>query len=138
MRSITQRSTGARTGLYLLTDGQGRKLAGNLVAVPPELAGRPQGGVFRYRPTDSTTSGASRQAVAMVQSLPDGGMLVLGRDVEDQRRAVASMRMTAFIGFALLALLGLAGGYAVSQHVLSRVEVVNATARAAVAGKKTS
>lgn len=140
IRHVTQRSAAARAGLYLLADGQGRKLAGNLAALPPELVGRPQGGVFSYLPPSSATSGASgasspsRRAVAMISRLPDGGLLLLGRDVEEQRRALASMRMTAFVGFAVLALLGLAGGYAVSRHVLSRVEAVNATARSIMAG----
>ena len=131
-QDIEQRSRGDRAGLYFLADAEGRKLAGNLTRVPPELAGKPQGGVFTYEA--GSPDRGTRQAVALTVRLADGRTLVIGRDVDEQRRTLAAMRMTGFAGFALLALLGLAGGYAASRYVLARVEAVNATAHSIMAG----
>src|SRR5689334_6054547 len=47
--AINDRVAQPGSGLYLLLDASGRKIAGNLSAVPPELAESGQGGVFAYR-----------------------------------------------------------------------------------------
>ncbi len=131
-REIEQRQRFASGRLYLLVDARGGRLAGNLAGIPSELAGKPRGGVFRYAAPGGDSP--ARQAVALATNLADGRTLFVARDVDDQRRALASMRLTAFLGFAALALLGLGGGYAVSRYALARVEAVNATARSIMDG----
>ncbi len=119
-------------GVQFLADESGRRLAGNLERVPPEFAERPLGAAFDYRPISSASE--TRRAVGILARLPDGGLLVLGRDIEHQIAAVTRIRTTVFLGFAALALAGLAAGYAASRRVLLRVEAVGATARSIMAG----
>lgn len=129
---VERRSRLVPGGVQILTDASGRRIAGNLAEIPAAFEKSPHGAAFVYRTGEAV--GAARRAVGLLQRLPDGGALILGRDIEDQIAAVTRIRMTIFIGFAALALAGLAAGYAASRHVMQRVGAVAATARAIMAG----
>src|SRR5262245_15247501 len=45
---VAQRSSQPGSSLYLLVDAGGRKVAGNLDRVPPEIEGARQGSIFNY------------------------------------------------------------------------------------------
>lgn len=132
--SIISRTEAVGTGLYLLSAADGRKLAGNLDTVPAEIAERPSGGVFTYRRTGGNAGATAHQAVAIRSTLPDGASLIVGRDIEREKQTLASMRWLALLGMSLLAIAGLAAGYAISRYVLKRVEEVNRTAQSIMAG----
>ncbi len=172
--AVTARSRPEGPGLYVLVDGTGRKLAGNLSRVPPEIgpdvrpdpaAGRaPSGGpdlrpgggpsgspsarldvrsegtgsVFRYRPTTPVPGTgnlpAERLGVGMQIATSDGTRLIVGRDIEDQRRYAERVKLLVIGGFAALALVGLTAAAIISRVVLARIEAMNQAASRIMAG----
>lgn len=124
-------------GLYFLAEPSGDKIAGNLNRVPPELQGKAEGGVFSYQPVWSLRSGEHRLAVAVPIRLSDGLFLLVGRDIDDQRRFADAVMRTFLIGFGLLSLFGLLGGLAVSRLILNRMDAITATSRSIMSGDMT-
>lgn len=129
--AIVERSRRSGPSLYFLSDPNGTKLAGNLSRVPPELGSSASGGVFRY---EAKPGEPARLAVAIPVVLEDGARLVVGRDVEDQRVFAARVRRAFLIGFAVLALAGLAAGLAISRLVARRIAEISDTSRSIMAG----
>jgi signal transduction histidine kinase len=130
---IRARSRTAGTSLYFLQDAAGRKLAGNLPALPPEVAGSPTGSVFRY-PRDGDAPGFDRLAVGIPVPVGASQRLVIGRDIEAQTELAERIKRTFLWGFAVLAVAALIAGLAVGRSVLRRVEAINATTRSIMAG----
>ena len=138
-QAVEQRMAVDLDRLYLLVDSSGTKRAGTLDHLPPEMQGKAGGGVFTYM--RSTPGGGARnvgssprRAVAVMVGLNNGAHLLVGQDIETEQATLSRMRFFAFIGMAALALVGLAGGYAVSRVVLGRLEAVNRTAASIMAG----
>ncbi len=133
VRAIQARSSAGGPGLYFLSDPSGRKLAGNLNRMPPEIAKGTGGGVFRYT-SDVTGRDGKRLGVAVPLNLGMPANLIIGRDIEDQRRFADKMRLTFLFGFAFLALAGLVAGIGVSRLALRRIEAINVTTRSIMEG----
>lgn len=121
-------------GLYFLADPAGVKLAGNLNRVPPEIAERPQGGVFRF---ESGGGGAAREkiGVAVPVKLKSGPLLFVGRDVDAQRTFAERLKRIFLGGFVALGLTALVAGFAVSRMALKRIESMSATSRKIMSGR---
>lgn len=132
VRAVEARSRPGGPGLYFLADASGTKLAGNLSQLPPEIAGGAAGGVFRYAP--DLQSGGERLAVAIPVALADGEQLIVGRDVDEQRRFASEMGTVYYLALGVLTLGGLIAGFAVSRVALKRIETVNAAAQSIMAG----
>lgn len=135
--SIAARSRSEGPALYVLVDGAGRKLAGNLSRVPPEVSPRQIGGVFHYRPGSAgqvSTPKPERLAVARVIALPGGEVLVVGRDIEDQLRYADGVKRVVIGSFVALLALGLTIAFLISRLVLKRIEAINIAARQIMAG----
>ncbi|MBU2582759.1 MAG: HAMP domain-containing histidine kinase [Alphaproteobacteria bacterium] len=120
--------------LYFLSASDGRKLAGNLAEFPPELAAGGAGGLFTYAFEKGPQAG-ERNAAGISVSLAGGGKLVVARDIEDQRRFVASIRLLALAAFALIAIGGLGLGILASRTALRRVESISDATRRIMAGE---
>lgn len=131
---ITALSRPDGPGLYLLTDSAGRKIAGNLNRLPPELEASPQGGVFSFSPVVADAAGRNRLAVAIPVDIGGGNRLIIGRDIEEQRAFADAMKRTFLIGFGTLSLLGLIGGLAISRFTLNRLEQITSTSRSIMEG----
>lgn len=132
VRAVEARSRAEGPGLYFLADAQGDKLAGNLSRLPPEMASTPSGGVFRYTP--GAEGDDERLAVAIPVDIGSGEQLIVGRDVDEQRRFTGEMGTVYFLALGFLTLGGLLAGFAVSRIALKRVETINAAARSIMAG----
>lgn len=143
--AVAARSRPEGPGLYILLDRDGRKLAGNLSRLPPEIAGADTrartGGTFRYRPKPASLDTAGeprarpeRLGVASVIDLPGGAVLAVGRDVDDQRRFGDGVKRVVLWSFLALAALGLATAYLISRLVLKRIEAINLAAAEIMAG----
>lgn len=130
--AVALRSTPPARGLYRLSDASGHKLAGNLSRFPPEIDPR-IGGVFRYAAEGTSGEEPLRLAAAVAEEI-DGTLLVVGRDVEDQRAFADRIRKIFLWGFAFLSLATLAGGLAAARMVLRRIEGIAATSRSFMAG----
>lgn len=132
---IAQRSQEPGAGLYLLVDSSGRKVAGNLDRIPPELEGVRTGGVFAYgQSAQGRTRSGSRSAVGVPLPVPGGLILIVGRDIEDLSRFARIMGQLGLWSIALLAALGIGAGLAVSRSVLRRIEAINEASRTIMGG----
>jgi signal transduction histidine kinase len=132
VRAVEARSRPGGPGLYYLADASGQKLAGNLSRLPPEIVGSATGGVFRYAPDVHTN--AEHLAVAIPVALGGGEELIVGRDVDEQRRFASEMGTVYFLALGVLTLGGLVAGFAVSRVALKRIETINVAARSIMAG----
>jgi signal transduction histidine kinase len=132
VRAVEARSRPGGPGLYYLEDSDGNFLAGNLTRMPREIAGG-SGGVFRY------TAGAkdpdtARLGVAIPVDLGAGLRLIVGRDIEDQRRFADEMGTLYFLGLGFLSLTGLLAGFLISRFTLRRIEAINVATRSIMDG----
>jgi signal transduction histidine kinase len=133
VRAVEARSRSGGPGLYFLADKDGKKLAGNLSRMPPELEADPAGGVFRYA-GDGKFPSDDRLAVAIPVELGAGLHLIVGRDIEDQRRFAGEMGAVYLIGLGFLSLTGLIAGLVISRLVLRRIEAINVSTRQIMEG----
>jgi signal transduction histidine kinase len=131
--AVAERSRQPGPGLYFLADPQGRKLAGNLNRWPPELADRPEGGLFTY---SARRGGLEREhlGVAIPAVLPEGQRLLVGRDLEEQRVFIDRVKRLLLAGLGALSALGIAGGVLASRLALRRVDRINQATRTIMAG----
>jgi signal transduction histidine kinase len=130
---IAERAGEPGSGLYLLVDAGGRKIAGNLSRVPPELGGG-RGGIFRHERASAAAARSGRLAVGVPFAVPGGLVLIVGRDIEDQRRFADTMWQVALLSVGLMSVLGIAAGLLVSRSVLRRIETVTETSRTIMGG----
>lgn len=129
--AINERVAEPGSNLYLLLDANGRKVAGNLGAMPPGLGEGRAGEVFTYtRGSDR----ASRLAVAVARSVPGNSTLIVGRDVEDQRQFAATIGRVALWSVGLLAAFGVGAGLLASRGVLRRIDAVTVASRQIMSG----
>ena len=131
IEAINERIAEAPDGrtIYLLTDRQLKRLAGNLPAWPMAVA--PQPGSYEV---EILRNGQLRATRLRSVALPDGLHLLVGRDIEDR----AELRGLIVDGLCWAAgtafLLAIAGGVLMRRAVLSRVGIINDTASAIVRG----
>ncbi|MCZ7595280.1 MAG: hypothetical protein M5U16_10490 [Hyphomicrobium sp.] len=88
--------------------------------------------MFRYAP--DARSQSEHLAVAIPVDLGGGEQLIVGRDVEEQRRFASEMGTVYFLALGFLTLGGLVAGFAVSRVALKRIETINVAARSIMAG----
>jgi signal transduction histidine kinase len=132
--AIDERVKEPGSGLYLLLDADGRRLAGNLPRLPEALAGDGQSHLFSY-PRPSEGSGMrERLAMGLSLSVVGGLTLVVARDIEDQRQLAAGIGRLVLLSFGLLSALGVGAGILISRSMVSRIEAVNDTSRRIMAG----
>ncbi len=116
--------------IYLLTDREGSKLAGNLDQMPSQA---PDAGDGVHRRV--VRSGQTVIAYLVMRSLPDGGMLVVGHDLRDQE-SIESLVASASAAAGIVAVLLLIGGTFVFRQELERsVGAVRRTAARIAAGE---
>lgn len=128
---INERTSEPGSGLYLLVDTTGRKVAGNLRAVPRRLEAGRQGGVFRYLPTEGVRE---REGVGVLIDVPGGLSLVVGRDIEDLRSFARRMGELGLLGLVLLSVFGIVAGLIASRSLLKRIEAASDASREIMAG----
>ena len=132
--AINERVGEPGSNLYILLDATGRKIAGNLAMMPPELADTQQGQVFTYLRTFDGAKAARRLAVGEPVAVRGGLTLVVGRDIEDQRQFALTMGRVALWSVGLLAALGVAAGILISRGMLGRIDAVTEASRKIMSG----
>ncbi|MFT4078052.1 ATP-binding protein [Rhodomicrobium sp.] len=130
--AIAERSAASNNGLYLLTDANGRWLAGNLEAVAADLWATQGAAQFAYRKRGSDAR--QRQAFGVVTRLPNDLHLIVARDIENQETLKRLLRTAFLLGYALIIAIGAAGAVIVSRRMLRRVDEASSTARAIMQG----
>lgn len=131
--TIQRRSTDDRGSLYILTDPDGRRVAGNLQVMPPEASSEDSWIEF---PLDVESGGRTERHVARAfhAVLTGDFELVVGRDVDALRQFAGIMRVTLFYALAIALVLGLGGGLLMSRNFLRRVDAITATSHTIMAG----
>jgi signal transduction histidine kinase len=130
---IDLRSRRPGSSLYLVTTATGEGLAGNVGSLEPGVLDHPGWLETNYRRLEAA-EGNEHRALAQVVQLPGGFRLLVGRDLEERERIFAIIANAGRWSFALVVVLGLAGGFFVSRRVLSRIEAMTETAQTIMAG----
>jgi signal transduction histidine kinase len=148
VRTVNERAQLPGGGLYLLIDGAGVRLAGNLAKTPAEIREDPSGGLFRYvrdAPAGNPElNPGPRLAVGMpiriLGSSPgDTGQqsvaqLFVARDIEDTRAFAQATRSTFLTGIGAMSLLMLVGAALYGRGLGRRVDAVTAASQRIMAG----
>ena len=132
---VAARSAGDRGDgmVYLVTDRDGRPLAGNITAWPAGAA--PRSGPLSFTIERHGRSGVeTRSAQGMLFIIPDGFRLLVGRDISDAAFFRERVKMTLLWAGLFALSLGVVGGALMSRNLLRRVEQVNRTAERVMAG----
>jgi signal transduction histidine kinase len=119
--------------LYLVTDPDGRPLAGNIAGWP---AGVPARSGWLSFTVEARVRGhlAAHPARASLIIMPAGYRLLVGRDISDAAAFRERVKLTLlWSGLAALGV-GVLGGAAMSRNLLRRVELVNRTSERVMAG----
>jgi signal transduction histidine kinase len=132
---VAARSAGDRGDgmLYLVTDPDGRPLAGNIAAWPagvPAHAGRLSfTTAARVKETMETHSAQGASFI-----IPRRYRLLVGRDISDATAFRNRVKITLLWAGLVALVVGLLGGTAMSRNLLRRVEQVNRTSERVMAG----
>lgn len=120
--------------IYLLTDAVGEPLVGNISQLPAALSLGQGFGETSYMGVGAKTS---RRALARVYALPNGFRLLIGHDLGDRGRIGAVMVRTLALSLAPFAGLAALGAAFVARRVLRRIDAMNDSAHALMAGDMT-
>jgi signal transduction histidine kinase len=127
------RSRRPGSSLYLVTTPTGEGLAGNVGSLEPGVLDHPGWLETSYRRIEAP-DGVEHRALVQVVELPGGFRLLVGRDLEERERIYAIISNAGRWSFALVVVLGLAGGFFVSRRVLKRIDAMTDTANTIMAG----
>jgi signal transduction histidine kinase len=127
------RSRRPGSSVYLVTTPSGEALAGNISALEPGVLDRPGWVETSYRRIEAPDDVEHRALVHVVE-LPGGFRLLVGRDLEERERIYGIIANAGRWSFALVVVLGLAGGFFVSRRVLNRIDAMTETAHTIMGG----
>jgi len=130
---IDLRSRRPGSNLYLVTTPTGEALAGNVAALAPGALDHPGWIETSYRRIEAPDD-VEHRAMVQVVELPGGFRLLVGRDLEERERIYGIIANAGRWSFALVVVLGLAGGFFVSRRVLKRIDAMTETAQTIMAG----
>lgn len=132
---VAARSAGDRGDgmLYLVTDRDGRPLAGNLGGWP---AGVPEraGSLSLQIAVEVKGHTEEHPAQAVLFAIPEGYRLLVGRDISDAAAFRDRIRTTLWWSGLVALGIGVIGGAVMGRNMLRRVEQVNRTAERVIAG----
>ena len=129
INGVEARSRQPGASLYLITDANGRILAGNVAEVPPDFLQRTSRDPITVPYTRGTETTEKRLAMIKVVQLPGGLRMLIGRDIAEREQFREIVIRALGWAVALLALLGVIGWVFVSRRVLSRIDQAAATSR---------
>ena len=133
LEALDRRSQIESDNVYLFTNPLGRRLAGNLSALPVAATGRSGWIDFSY--AVETPQGLERRAArAYYSELEDGYRVVIGRDVDELRQFAGIIRTTLLWAVAIALVLGLSGGVLTSRNFLRRIDQITGTSKTIMAG----
>ena len=127
------RSRRPGSSLYLVTTPTGEALAGNVSALAPGALDHTGWIETSYKRIEQQED-VEHRALVEVVTLPGGFRLLVGRDLEERERLYDIIGNAGRWSFALVVVLGLAGGFFVSRRVLSRIDAMTETAHTIMAG----
>ena len=127
---VTQQSQLSGVGVYLLADGLGRYIAGNVPAFPaPSDTQMQEDGWLHLR-----LQTPFAEARARLVRFDDNLVLLIGRDLSAQQATMDDLARSFLIALLLLAVFGVIGGGLMGRQALARVENINHSLRAIMSG----
>src|SRR6516165_9494447 len=120
------------TEVYLLVAPDGRKMAGNISGWTTAAAP-----LDRLTDTKVTRNGRPSLSRLLPRLLPDGSILVVGRDMQDQREIEQLVWRALVAGGAVALLLAIGGALLFRRQLEHRVGAIRRTAREIEAGDLT-
>jgi signal transduction histidine kinase len=132
---VAARSAGDRGDgmLYLVTNPDGRPLAGNISGWPRGVPTRPGPLSFNIA-IRSKGETLTHPASGVLFAIPEGYRLLVGRDISGAAAFRDRIRTTLLWSGLVALAIGLLGGTVMSRNMLRRVEQVNRTAERVIAG----
>ncbi|BCP52852.1 two-component sensor histidine kinase [Kaistia sp. 32K] len=132
--AIEQRSRIPGASLYVITDSEGRVVAGNVTEVPQALLKR--SGLEPVTIPYKRLEGETAHHIAMVQvlPLPNNFRMLVGRDISEIERIRDVIGKAMISAVVLLIFLALTSWFFVSRRVLKRIDSVTAMSRQIMAG----
>lgn len=137
VRILDNRSREPGAGLYLVTDGAGQPLVGNISDLPPEVVTRPESVVstvpyMRLSPRTGTEQ--QHMALVRVVTLDTGFRVLVGRDLSEREKFSGLMWNAMQALLFVTVLLALGTWWFLSRSVLKRIEQVAVTSNRILAG----
>ena len=129
INGVEARSRQPGANLYLITDANGRILAGNVAETPPGFLQRTSRDPITVTYTRDTETTEKRLAMIKVVQLQGGLRMLIGRDIAEREQFREIVIRALGWAVALLALLGVIGWVFVSRRVLSRIDQAAAASR---------
>ena len=130
---VDNRSARPGSTLYLVAAPNGQGLVGNIGSLSPGVLDRNGWSETGYRRLEEP-EGVQHNALVRVVQLSNGFKLLVGRDLDERERVYQIIADAARGSIALVAVLGLAGGFFVARRVLRRFDAMTATAERIMAG----
>ncbi|MCS6879144.1 MAG: HAMP domain-containing histidine kinase [Geminicoccaceae bacterium] len=121
-----------RASVYLVVDRDGRHRAGRLASWPEEPPD--ERGFWRLQVREREGERPARQILARAIELDSGARLLVGRDIADKLHTQRLLQNAIVGGTGLMLLLGLFGGFALARWTIGRLEEINRTTSAIMAG----
>ncbi|MDA9230249.1 HAMP domain-containing histidine kinase [Alphaproteobacteria bacterium] len=129
-QTVTQQSQLSNAGVYLLADGLGRYVAGNVTAFPAPADTRSQeDGWLRV-----ALEASSKTARARLLRFDDNVVLLIGRDLGPQKATMSELTRDFVLAVLFLAFFGLIGGGLMARRALVRVDKINKSLRPIMMG----
>jgi signal transduction histidine kinase len=144
VRTITLRARQPGANLYLIADGSGTILSGNVESLDPEIL-QAEGWTdtpFTYQrygeAADAQQAGGETEtrhdAIALVLRLPNRMIVLVGRDLGEPVRLQKVVRSALALALGLMALSGLLIWFAVGRRALRRIDRVSDASRRIMGG----
>ena len=139
VQNVSERAKLPGNGLYLVVDGHGTRLAGNLESYPEAIRDQPGGGPFRYQSKGHDGTTQQRLAIGLPIRVPaaeqqPGALLLVARDVEDINAYARYSRSLFLAGIGLMSALALAGALLHARAIGRRVDTVTSASRRIMSG----
>jgi signal transduction histidine kinase len=111
-------------GLYLLVDGVGRPIAGNLTGWPARVDQR---GAWLVFPVErrGIDNASVHEAYALEVALPGGFRVLVGQNTQASAKVLDTILDAFLLGIGAMLLLAAGGGLLFSRNLLRRVEAIN-------------
>ncbi len=133
IQAVSSRSAVISSSLYLLTDDEGKWLAGNLDVVSEGLWNTVGITEFGYRQREAK-GGRAREALGIVNRLSGNLRLIVARDIENHGAMNRVLRRALFLGWWLIIVTGVIAGLIFSRSLLRRVDAASNAAHAIMQG----
>ena len=136
---INKRSRRPGASVYLVTNGRGEGVAGNIQSLPASVLANPDARArsIPYSRIDDDDESGQHFALVRVFQLSDGHLMLVGRDMSELEQFKEIRQRSLFLTALLMVALGLASWLFVSRRVLKRIESVADTSRQIMTGDLT-